>query len=121
MGKIRSKQKKTLAVSLPLVEAYVKANSEQRKKALMKMNNKGIKMLCECCLNVLFNDDIVKKTCSKKWGKCRKQLEPYKCHLCTLAVGKLKDKDRRILAIYMRNCIGVLLKLLLPSLHATVK
>lgn len=121
MVKIKQKQKQLLSNYLPLFERFAKATSKERKSALLKLNNSSIQMLCECCLNGLFNKDFVRKCCDSKFKKCKNMLAPYKCHLCILAVGKLSALDRRMLCIYLRNCLGVLISILLPSLKAMLE
>ena len=109
--------KRKMRLYYPLLKEFAKASSQSRYKAIMKMNEKCINLLCECSMNVIYNPFLTTNSQKKKLNHC---LHDYKSHLQLLCCCHLCPSMRRQYCLYMRNCIGVLLNVLLPLIKNTI-
>ena len=110
----KMKKFKTIKKYYPVINEFAKANSQQRKKAIAKMNDECINALCECCFNVLNNPKL---TTPKQKKELKKTLQKYKTDLCFMCEAKINKKVRRAYCCVFRNCIGVLCNVLEPVIR----
>lgn len=113
---IKKKHKHRIKAYLPLLQSYIKADSDQRRKGIHKMNKQQINTLCECVLNILYNKD----TTTKKQRKViKKYLKPYETKFKELTTASMCTDKRKTLCCYLRNCIAILIELLYPCMVKT--
>ena len=76
----------------PLLKKFAEANSEQRKNAINKMNDTCLKMICECCYNVLFNPSLITH-CQREFIK--ESMQKESTHLCHCICDAMCVQERR--------------------------
>ena len=96
----------------PLLTEFVKATSDQRKVAISRMNNDCIAVLFECCDNALFSDVLQPEEKKNFFDIMKGNI----CHLCHFACGKMSQVMRREYCLKMRNCLAIMLHVLLPKI-----
>ena len=102
-----------LKLYLPVLEQFVIATPEERKRAITRMNKCCLDMLCECCFNAMYNpfllSDDQKDFIYHMMGN---DFDHLFCLLCN----NMPKKDQYFYCSKLRNYIGIILELMLPKI-----